>query len=302
MNEPAIRERIHHAPFGHVGFVVGSAKAEPAVATDACAPVEPQIGPLWDFLAGHQIPAGQAAAAAICSRLHDLPEKLRLRLERFFVIAGKEPISKSVMKTTLALCEAACPGPNIRSNLITALAEQEAMVWQQRSVHSAFLDMAGEPPESFCLIPDPAELPSLATSWPESDPAMSILVQKAIATSIELASQGKPWLCQWDHDRPHGLWLWSGRSSAGISPMNGGFVFTRHIWAVFASDGAVPSVRESASTSVRSPSGLMMSIAPWSFTERAWSGADDHKVLLHAGVSLESPLWPIVRLRKAAEA
>lgn len=288
------RERVHRCPLGRCFFLPASTRAKLAVLSSTGASEPDYCGPFWNYLMKLGVSPGPGAVDAIASRVPTLPAKPRRRLERFINWAGKKRISKKDRQTTAAILAAAFPDPNVMTDLLAAAAEQEFATWRWRSLHPHFLALAGEPAEAFCLVPDPAELPALFELWSAKSPQFTAAIGAAIDVAIEHADSGRPWLCRWGEKRPTGLWLWSYRSSFGISMFSGGSMCSRYQWAIFNADGAIPSIRLSRSTEVDTPPGLALSHPGynWSFTERSWTSTDDHDVAICQGIDLSNPLRP----------
>jgi hypothetical protein len=287
-------ERLHRCPLGQSFLLVSTRAKLAAIPDPSPAETQKQTGPLWDLLASHGIPAGTAGANALMAKFPNLPVKINSRIYRFFDATDVEKISKNVLRTVLKALETMVPDIGISEKVTKAIADQAAATWRQKSLHPHFLALAGEPAEAFCLAPSAEDLPPLMESWDEENPAVKELVTKAIKDSIDLAAQGKPWLNRWEMDKPTSTWLWSWRASSGIGYLNGGAMFTRFVWAIFTSDGALPSIRVSRSAYAYTPPGVLLSQkkCTWTFTERAWSATDDHDVEIHKGIDLEDPLRP----------
>ena len=286
-------ERIHRAPFGQASLAIGRSLASNQESSFA-----QQAKPLWDLLARHGIPAGQAAIDALLARIPMLPEKPRRRLERFLIKVDVEPISDNVMRTMVAVLESVLPSLGFTEQVIRTIAEQEASIWRKKSLHPAFLALAREPAEAFCLVPDAGGLTSLPAVWGERDPELLSLVTKDINVAIDLAARGDRWLNRWEGNRrPTGLWHWSWKDSDGISVLNGGVCFVQFLFVSYTAAGALSSIRVSRSAYSGTPPGIILSHSgcSWSFIERSWSPSDEHEVTIHPGIDLSQPFRPQLR-------
>lgn len=285
-------ERIHRAPFGQASLAIGRSLASNQESSFA-----QQGKPLWDLLARHGIPPGRSAINALLARIPMLPEKPRCRLERFLIKIDVEPISANVMRTMVAVLESVLPSLGITEQVIRTIAEQEATIWQKKSLHPAFLALAGEPPESFCLVLNADGLRALLAAWGERDPELLSLVTKDINVAIDLAARGDRWLNRWEGNRPNGLFHWSWKDSDGISVLNGGVCFVQFLFVSYTAAGALSSIRVSRSAYSGTPPGIILSHSgcSWSFIERSWSPSDEHEVAIHQGIDLSQPFRPQLR-------
>jgi hypothetical protein len=159
---------------------------------------------------------------------------------------------------------------------------------------AALLALAGQPAEAFCLLPLPEYLIVLDVDWPEPDPAIAVLVHRAIGRAFDCAILGVQWLNRWEDNLPNGLWHWGWRTSEGITPLNCGFMNSRYLWAVFNNGQAVPSMRSARGPMVSTPPGfaLASSQCRWTFTERAWSPQDEREVVIYQAVDFSDPFRP----------
>ncbi len=175
---------------------------------------------------------------------------------------------------------------------------------QQQTWHRYFPEdlraLAGSPPETFCLLPDPADLIELDGNWPEPDRDKAALVSLTIGCAFDLAQRQLPWLNCWSDDHPVSLWHFSHRFSQGIKPLNGGTMGMRFVWSVFNADGSVCSCRTSRGPLSATPCGhsLARFNGSWTFTEHPWSPRSESDVTVSDSIderdlpvprSLEAP-------------
>jgi hypothetical protein len=301
MTQPSPRERIHRVPFGQGSFVLGGMLVRPEQRpADGLVPPATASGPLWDLLSAHGFPNGVAGADAVAARVAWLTATQRVRLDKLFAQTGAPALSQKDRRVLWSIFNAVVPGLGDRFE--AALEAQTTLDWAERSCHPNFLARAGDPPESFCLVPDPAGLATLARNWPERDPTLAAHLQEAIAEAALRVGRGEPWLNRWQGARPTGLWLWNWREISGITPFNGGEMSTTYIWAVMQADRALPSIRYSRSPPVHTPCGLLLSQPSCSFTyvERSWDPAGERDVAILEGIDLQQPLRPVLRRRTAS--
>ncbi len=165
--------------------------------------------------------------------------------------------------------------------------------WRQAGLHPSLLALAGEPPETFCLVPASDHLPDLAERWNGSH-ADPMAIDDAIGAAFDQAGCGGAWLNRWFRGRPCGLWLWSWWNWEGVSLFNGGSAFSRYVWAIYAQDGSVISARVSRSRTTPCPGHYARARkdCPWTFTERAWNPQDDGQVTTGHYLDCADPLYP----------
>lgn len=173
---------------------------------------------------------------------------------------------------------------------------------EDAKTHTCFppsiLALAGSPAEAWCLMPDHQDLFALDGRWPEKNRDRAAAVSLAIEAAFDAAENGRPWLNAWVNGFPVGLWHWTRRFSEDITPLNGGTMGMRYLWAVFDDVGRLCSLRISEGQWASTPAGIALSIPTydWVFTERPWAPSPERKVCVRAAIDpseLPEPFLPV---------